>query len=388
MTTVPALWHASVATRCDAPAVCVCDRGRADTAKDERVLTFSYRELAFRVSEIAQAVARHTPHGKRELVGVVADNGWALVAAMLGVMEAGHAYFPLALPGGADASESGGDAGNSEGGIQLGEGVERGKAGGSRVLAESLASLLSVAGSRCTMILCDTMLVAERVRGAVREAGLHHVVDSIDAILAQQESSKITACAPPRSSPSTHNSTSTSPVDAADSDAHAAGGSDGIAHSGTVAGPPCPSDPCWAFLTSGSTGARKLVVATHSEVSAYTNAMASRLGVCADTRWFVATSSGFDPNAGDTLMTLLVGGVVCAARWAETTLGLARCVRATGATAAGSTPAVWSLWGDDDPPAVFTVLTLGGETMPLALAIKWAPRVALWNLYGLTEVRD
>lgn len=403
MATVPALWHASVAVRGDAPAVCVY----REPAGSGTIDAINRTELASRVRQVAravvkrQAVAQHVDGGGGGggLVGVVADNGWALLVAMLGVMEAGNAYFPLAPPVGVDVGEPESGSASAEKKNTSEHRAREQRA--MELLSAHLTALLGVVGSRCTHILCDTASTANRIRSAVRMAGLHHSVESIHDILMRahredESASHVSVVEDvssrdslPRSNrPQDHTDTKTLTT--------SAGGDDDSEHqpraplaadaSGGGGRMPLPADPCWAFLTSGSTGARKLVLATHAEVVAYTAAIADRLSLSDATRWFVATSAGFDPNAGDALMTLLAGGVVCYAPWALTTGALARCIRCTGATGAGSTPAVWSLWGHDDVPPAFKVLTLGGETMPMALASKWAPRVALWNLYGLTEV--
>eukprot|EP00035_Acanthoeca_spectabilis_P028481 m.470880 g.470880 ORF g.470880 m.470880 type:complete len:1017 (+) comp30399_c0_seq1:244-3294(+) len=320
--TVTELWDAALERSPDAEAVCIAHGVLTITPDCTRR---TYSELDRAASVVAAGVRGLCQgHARKRLVAVVADNGWSLVASLLGVLMAQCTYFPLG---------------------RFGDGTA----------PEHLVSLLRTAEDRCMLVLCDTQEAAAGLRRALQATALPHLVVCIDDFVATTAARAETAA-------------ETKQLERTDIVVH-------------------PDDICWAFLTSGTTsGVRKLVLARHREVASYIVSAGRRYGVSQHTRWFLGCSAGFDPNAGDTLMTLVGGGTVCCASWSDTLADISKCSAVTSANAAGSTPTVWSSFptAAADGSEIKT-LALGGEVMSVHVATTWAARASLWNTYGLTE---
>jgi acyl-CoA synthetase (AMP-forming)/AMP-acid ligase II len=156
--------------------------------------------------------------------------------------------------------------------------------------------------------------------------------------------------------------------------------------------PPAVDDAsrlCHMIYTSGSTGVPKGVLVQHSALHAFVRGWSERLRIGAASRVLIASAHTFDPNIGNTFAALVAGGAVVTAARAQIGIALGRTLLRTRATHVCLTPTTLAMV--DESPALFLDLLsiqVGGEAMGRGLARRWAraPRAALFNVYGATEV--
>ena len=151
------------------------------------------------------------------------------------------------------------------------------------------------------------------------------------------------------------------------------------------------------YFTSGSTGRPKGCLATHGQLARYARAKNEAHGVDEGSVVLVASPPTFDPFAGDLAATWSAGATVAMCPRASLFASLGRCLEASRATHALTTPAmlrtvpgVVSDASDTAPGGgrfeALRTLALGGEPTPASLAAAWRPRTrALANTYGVTE---
>lgn len=354
---------AELARDADGPAVVWVEPAAVDDAIDTVwnpvVRSASYAALSAMAGRVARWLSQASV-GPGASVGVVCDNGLALVACELGVIQSGNHFAPLPLPGTVPRAHLAGL-------------LER---GGFAALLADPAAVPGLVG------------IVAGIPPPPRPAARAMLIQSAAALLDLDCND---------SSGGLH-TTDTGTIAASCSITASAPAADGQGQLFCL------------FHTSGSTGVPKRVTSTRREFSAYARAIAATYGLDRSKRLFVGTNGIFDPSAGDIFAALGAGATVCLAPWQFTLENLRLCVELTGATHVGCTPSVWSLYelshpaddrkkrrsGDDDDTrgggdsgcdgGTLETVALGGELMPTSMARTWLGRgVALINLYGLTE---
>ncbi|GII78505.1 hypothetical protein Sru01_34870 [Sphaerisporangium rufum] len=291
--------------------------------------TLTYAELAGRARRLAGRL-RAAGAGRGSLVGVYLDRSAGMVAALLGVLEAGAAYVPLdpAFP------------------------------------PARLAHVLADCGA--AHVVTRAGLAGGLPPGA-------YTIVPADPDGAADRPDPVAAGDPPEN---------------AGEGARDTGGPDGTGAAGGMDGEPAgPDHPAYVIYTSGSTGAPKGVVVPHGALAAFLHGMRELLDPRPEHVWCAATSISFDISALEMYLPLVTGGQVVVARGAEDIAALTRPGGgAPPVTHVQATPSGWRvvLAGDFDGRVV-TALA-GGEALPGPLAEELRPRVArLVNMYGPTE---
>ncbi|CAJ1453947.1 unnamed protein product, partial [Effrenium voratum] len=143
-----------------------------------------------------------------------------------------------------------------------------------------------------------------------------------------------------------------------------------------------PNDLCYAIFTSGSTGRPKCVLCEHQAALAYALAKAEVEELGPGCSQLLGSHFTFDPAQGDIFGALCSGAALVAPK-RPTVLGALQDVLA-GVSHATMTPTQWSLKSAGELPKL-RLVTLCGEPMRRDTVEQWASKLALWNMYGVTE---
>jgi amino acid adenylation domain-containing protein len=153
---------------------------------------------------------------------------------------------------------------------------------------------------------------------------------------------------------------------------------------------PWPAEAlAYMIFTSGSTGQPKGVAIEQRNVANQLAASRRLLGLGAGDRLVAVTTLSFDPHISELLLPALCDAdiVIGTTQEAREPDRLRSLIERTGATALQATPQTWRLLAAaGGVPAGLRLRLCGGETLPPDLAGQLlAPDVTLWNVYGPTE---
>ncbi|MFT4199145.1 amino acid adenylation domain-containing protein, partial [Gordonia sp. (in: high G+C Gram-positive bacteria)] len=153
----------------------------------------------------------------------------------------------------------------------------------------------------------------------------------------------------------------------------------------TAAAPLRPENLAYLIFTSGSTGRPKGVSVSHTGLLNFARQESERLNAAQKPVVLGFASPSFDASVLEYLLAVAGGGTL-AYRPAEAVGGtaLAAFMRSHRVSHSFLTPSVLATVEPGDLPDLRD-LALGGEAVPAALVDRWAPHVAVHNLYGPTE---
>jgi amino acid adenylation domain-containing protein len=145
-----------------------------------------------------------------------------------------------------------------------------------------------------------------------------------------------------------------------------------------------PTDPAYCFFTSGSTGDPKGCIGSHSSLAAVAHQVPS-LCLSPKSRVLQFARLGFGISFIEIFCTLAAGGTICMPSDEERMNALCDAMNRMKVNWALLTP---TMAESLDPASLKTLdkLFLGGETPSDAHILKWASKVALFQVYGTTEM--
>ncbi|GFF84580.1 nonribosomal peptide synthetase 12 [Aspergillus udagawae] len=145
-----------------------------------------------------------------------------------------------------------------------------------------------------------------------------------------------------------------------------------------------PTAPAYCFFTSGSTGEPKGCIGSHSALAAVAHQVPALL-LSPESRVLQFARLGFGISFIEIFCTLAAGGVVCMPSSQERMNALSDAMNRMKVNWALLTP---TMAESLDPSSLKTLdkLFLGGETPSEAQVLKWASKVALFQVYGTTEM--
>jgi amino acid adenylation domain-containing protein len=146
-----------------------------------------------------------------------------------------------------------------------------------------------------------------------------------------------------------------------------------------------PSDPALILFTSGSTGAPKSILWSHSALASNIRAASIAFGLTASSRVFQFAGYEFDVSTVEALSTLSVGGCLCIPSESDRTNRLAGVINDANANWMCLTPSVSETLSPGDLPSLRT-LVFAGEKLQHKTAFKWAKGLDfVYNWYGPAE---
>lgn len=148
-----------------------------------------------------------------------------------------------------------------------------------------------------------------------------------------------------------------------------------------------PERPCYVVFTSGSTGAPKGAVLSHSNICSAFQYQLDQLGLTPQSRVFDFASHAFDVAVHNMLATLVVGGCLCVPTETERLQDPAGAMVAMQVTFANLTPSVARLISPQQTLTLQTLVFLG-ETLTQTEAQRWktsANQIQVINTYGPAE---
>lgn len=145
-----------------------------------------------------------------------------------------------------------------------------------------------------------------------------------------------------------------------------------------------PSDAAFLMYSSGSTGRPKGIVQEHGSLCFSIRHHSWAMGIRPHSRTLQFAAFTFDTSMGDMFGTFMQGAVLCVCSDWERLNDLAASIRSLEANYACLTPTVVQQLDPHEVPSLRT-LVVGGEAMPAALVEKWADKLNLINVYGITE---
>jgi non-ribosomal peptide synthetase component F len=145
-----------------------------------------------------------------------------------------------------------------------------------------------------------------------------------------------------------------------------------------------PTDRAYCFFTSGSTGDPKGCIGSHSALAAVAHQVPA-LCLSPESRVLHFARLGFGISFIEIFCTLAAGGTICMPSDEERMNALSDAMNRMKVNWALLTP---TMAESLDPASLKTSdkLFLGGETPSDAHILKWASKVALFQVYGTTEM--
>ncbi|POS75877.1 hypothetical protein DHEL01_v205733 [Diaporthe helianthi] len=145
-----------------------------------------------------------------------------------------------------------------------------------------------------------------------------------------------------------------------------------------------PSDAAFLMYSSGSTGRPKGIVQEHGALCFSIRHHSWAMGIRPHSRTLQFAAFTFDTSMGDMFGTFMQGAVLCVCSDWERLNDLSASIQSLQANYACLTPTVVQQLDPVEVPTLRT-LVVGGEAMPAALVEKWANKLDLINVYGITE---
>lgn len=145
-----------------------------------------------------------------------------------------------------------------------------------------------------------------------------------------------------------------------------------------------PSDAAFLMYSSGSTGRPKGIVQEHGSLCFSIRHHSWAMGIRPHSRILQFAAFTFDTSMGDMFGTFMQGAVLCVCSDWERLNDLTASIQSLEANYACLTPTVVQQLDPLEVPSLRT-LVVGGEAMPAALVEKWADKLDLINVYGITE---
>ncbi|KAI0455791.1 hypothetical protein F5B21DRAFT_523262 [Xylaria acuta] len=145
-----------------------------------------------------------------------------------------------------------------------------------------------------------------------------------------------------------------------------------------------PSDPAFLMYSSGSTGKPKGIIQEHGSLCFSISHHSRAMGLWPQSRTLQFAAYTFDTSMGDIFGTFMQGAVLCVCSDWDRLNDLAGSIRSLEANYACLTPTVAQQLEPLEVPGLQT-LVVGGEAMTATLVDKWASRLDLINVYGITE---
>lgn len=153
------------------------------------------------------------------------------------------------------------------------------------------------------------------------------------------------------------------------------------------------SEPCskvnstngaFMMFTSGTTGNPKGIVQGHDAFATHCRDNSTAMQISAESRTFQFSSYSFDTSFSDMFITFIRGGTVCVPSDDARLNNLAGSITEFKASVMCVTPTVADQLGPDDVRCL-KALVVGGEALTEDIISRWANRVTLINIYGVTE---
>ncbi|WP_043647536.1 non-ribosomal peptide synthetase, partial [Nocardia thailandica] len=151
-----------------------------------------------------------------------------------------------------------------------------------------------------------------------------------------------------------------------------------------------PGNTAYVVFTSGSTGRPKGVAVPHAAVVNQLRWKIAEFGLGGDDAILLKTAAGFDLSVWEFWSAAVCGGrlVIAAPGAQRDPAGLAELMRREGVTTLHVVPSMLDALLHRPLPAALRRVLAIGETLPAALAARFAagaPGTALFNVYGPTE---
>lgn len=145
-----------------------------------------------------------------------------------------------------------------------------------------------------------------------------------------------------------------------------------------------PRNGLLMVFSSGSTGKPKGILQEHGAMSTSVRDHGAAMQMNAKSRTYQFSSYTFDTSVSDMFGTFLRGGCVCLPSDHDRLNNLATSFNQLNANLTCLTPAVVDqLWPEEVPG--LKVLSVGGEALTKDIVDRWAEKVCLINVYGVTE---
>jgi amino acid adenylation domain-containing protein len=145
-----------------------------------------------------------------------------------------------------------------------------------------------------------------------------------------------------------------------------------------------PEDAAFLMYSSGSTGRPKGIIQQHGRLCFSIREHSRAMGITAQSRTLQFAAYTFDTSMSDIYGTFMQGAVLCVCSDWDRLNDLARSIRSLNANYVCLTPTVAEQLEPQEVPSLRT-LCVGGEALTATLVDKWAERLDLINVYGITE---